>query len=459
MKKVRAIFDIGKTNKKCFLFDKDYQEIYKRYCQFEEIKDEDGHLSDDLSAIQKWIRDTLDELLESKKYEIEALNFSTYGASLVHLDADGNVLTPLYNYTKPFPESILKIFHEQYGDVLSIAVATASPASGMLNAGLQLFWLKKTQPILFEKIRWSLHFPQYLSYLFTGIPLSDFTSIGCHTSLWNYKKGDYHDWVYTEKIDQVLAPIVPATTSINTDYNGKRLKIGVGIHDSSAALLPYIRVDQNPFLLVSTGTWSISMNPYSEEVLTQEDLELDCLNYMRVDGKPVKAARLFLGKEYQEQVEKLTTFFKKEKGAHRSLIFEEAIYLEQKKKDQHHFHFDYIDLDRTQPSVTDYSVFNSFAEAFHQLMIEMIAIQVKAINYAIGKTEIRKIYIDGGFADNDIFVKLLSYHFKDLKIRTTQSPLGSALGAAMVITDEKIGKKFLKKNYALKKHKTLILNS
>ena len=92
-------------------------------------------------------------------------------------------------------------------------------------------------------------------------------------------------------------------------------------------------------------------------------------------------------------------------------------------------------------------------------MIEMIAIQVKAINYAIGKTEIRKIYIDGGFADNDIFVKLLSYHFKDLKIRTTQSPLGSALGAAMVITDEKIGKKFLKKNYALKKHKTLILNS
>ena len=42
MKKVTLIFDIGQTNKKCFLFDENYQEVYKRYQKFPEIKDKDG---------------------------------------------------------------------------------------------------------------------------------------------------------------------------------------------------------------------------------------------------------------------------------------------------------------------------------------------------------------------------------------------------------------------------------
>ena len=65
--------------------------------------------------------------------------------------------------------------------------------------------------------------------------------------------------------------------------------------------------------------------------------------------------------------------------------------------------------------------------------------------------------MDGGFADNETFIKLLSYHFQDYKIRTTKSPLGSALGAAMAISENKIDRKFLKKHYAMKKHSPLIL--
>ena len=115
---------------------------------------------------------------------------------------------------------------------------------------LQLYWLKNTKPEVFKKIRYSLHLPQYLSFVFTGIPLSEYTSIGCHTSLWDFEKRDYHDWVYAEKLDQILPPIVSTETSINMNYNGKRIKIGVGIHDSSAALLPYVRSLKKQFILI-----------------------------------------------------------------------------------------------------------------------------------------------------------------------------------------------------------------
>ena len=84
-------------------------------------------------------------------------------------------------------------------------------------------------------------------------------------------------------------------------------------------------------------------------------------------------------------------------------------------------------------------------------MWEMVQLQIIAINLAIGKTPISKIYVDGGFADNEVFVNLLKQAYPAIKLRTTQSPLGSALGAAMAIADESIKKNFLKKNYALTK--------
>jgi len=59
-------------------------------------------------------------------------------------------------------------------------------------------------------------------------------------------------------------------------------------------------------------------------------------------------------------------------------------------------------------------------------------LQIATVKMAIGKNSINKTYIDGGFTGNDIFVKLIAYHFKENKIRTTKPPLGSALGACMV---------------------------
>ncbi|MEM8900960.1 MAG: hypothetical protein AAGC85_22790, partial [Bacteroidota bacterium] len=61
MRKVGAIFDIGKTNKKFFLFDVNYQEVYGKIERFEEIEDEDGFHCDDLPAITKWMLETLEE--------------------------------------------------------------------------------------------------------------------------------------------------------------------------------------------------------------------------------------------------------------------------------------------------------------------------------------------------------------------------------------------------------------
>lgn len=452
------IFDIGKTNKKAFVFDKKYRELHKSYVQFEEKEDEDGFPCDDLPAIKAWIQQTLTSLLQDPNFDITAINFSTYGASLVHLDANGKVLTPLYNYLKPFPKEVLESFYATYGEPAQIARETASPRLEMLNSGLQLYWLKMTQPETFKAVRWSLHLPQYLSYLLTGVPLSEYTSIGCHTALWNFEKQAYHVWVQSEGLDPILAPLVPTDTSINCKINGKKVKVGIGIHDSSAALLPYLLAERNPFLLLSTGTWSIALNPFNQELLKETELAQDCLNFLRVDGKPVKAARLFLGREYKTQLRHLVEHYAPPPHAHRHIDFNPEMYQNISKNRKYLYRFEYLSTPWEQAVETLFSAMATFEEAFHQLMWELIQLQISQAKLAIGASSVDKIFIDGGFADNKVYVAMLAHHFTSAKIRTTASPLGSALGAAMVVNDKAVGKKFLKRNYALKKYKRQVVS-
>ncbi len=406
--KVSAIFDIGKTNKKFFLFDDSYNQVFKEYCRFEEIVDDDGYPCDDLPKIEKWMKDMFHHTLRDQRFEVKFLNFSTYGASLVHIDADYRPVTPLYNYLKPLPDKILNSFYKKYGDELTIARETASPPLGMLNAGLQLYWLKYVKPEIYDKIRWSLFLPQYLSLQFTGTPICEYTGLGCHTGLWDFKAKDYHHWVYAEGIDKKLPPIRNTGESSTKKIEDNIVKVGLGIHDSSSALLPYIKADQKPFILVSTGTWSIALNPFNEAVPTKEDLQNDCLSYLSVDGKPVRASRLFLGAEYQFQLKLLNHQFQKEYGYHREIVFDNEIYAKLKQDYQRFFKFKEIQAARDQPLETNIDHFSTFEEAYHQLLLELMELQVQSINRAIGDSKITRIYVDGGFADNSVYVKLLS---------------------------------------------------
>ncbi|AUS06343.1 FGGY-family carbohydrate kinase [Pseudotamlana carrageenivorans] len=455
-KKVTAVFDIGKTNKKFFLFDKDFKEVHKEYISFDEITDEDGHPTENLPALHDWLKGVFNRILKAKEFEVKAINFSTYGASLVHIDENGNPLTPLYNYTKPLPEHIVTSFFDTYGPREAFLKTTGCSDLSMLNSGLQLYWLKKEQPEVYKKIKYTLHLPQYLSYIFTGIPLSEYTSIGCHTALWDYAQKDYHSWVYSEGFNKILPPIVSTETSVNMNYNGKRIKIGVGIHDSSAALLPYVRSIKKKFVLVSTGTWSIVFNPFTEQAIASEVEGNEAINYMRINGKPVKATRLFLGNEYKLQVKKLDDAFGVADDYHRHVKFDYELYSKITDNFKHCFKWESID-DETMAEKTNME-FENYEHAYHQLMTELVLLQIKSIQKAIGTDAISRIYVDGGFSDNDVYIKLLAHEFRHMKLRTTDSSLGSALGAAIAISDAKLNSKFLKKNYALKKHVPFIVS-
>jgi sugar (pentulose or hexulose) kinase len=434
---VTAVFDIGKTNKKFFLFDPDLHEVYHTYRKFELIEDEEGFECDDLNAITGWIRLTIEELLGSSEYELTAFNFSTYGATLVHVDKQGQPVAPLYNYLKPYPQPLLDKYRKTYGDEKN-DLETASPGLGMLNSGLQLYWLKNAKPELFNRIHKSVHFPQYLSSLLTGRYVGEPTSVGCHTKLWDFRSNAYHQWLMQEGIIHVLPELVPTTHIEEVTIDGRSVRVGAGIHDSSSALASYQLRIKEPFLLLSTGTWSITLNAFTQEPLTLDELHRDCLNFLDIHGRPVKASRLFLGSELDHQLAVLELHFHKQHGYYRSVEFNPewsgAGFISRSGFSPLVMKNELLMKDVFgELPVRMLSDFVSFEEAYHHVMSHLVMLQVASIRLALGNSHVRRLLVDGGFIDNQVFIEMLRRQLPELDLEVSSSPLGSALGAAMVM--------------------------
>lgn len=420
---VIAIFDVGKTNKKLFLFDENYKIVFEKSARFIETTDEDGFPCENIESLRLSVFDSLSEIFRLKEFRIKAVNFSTYGASFVYLDEKGIPLCPLYNYLKPYPKDLSDQFYNQYGGEERFSMETASPVLGSLNSGLQLYRLKKEHPDIFDRVKYALHLPQYMSFLLTGKSYSDMTSIGCHTGLWNYETNRYHEWVQYEGITLKLTPIIPANKVFQSLFPGNNFKVGVGLHDSSAALIPYLVNFSEPFILISTGTWCISLNPFNQSSLTDDELKHDCLQYLQYQGKPVKASRLFSGSEHEKEVKRIAEHFNYDAIHFRNLAFDPVIntHLQSKFTQSRNF------------AGRDLSDFKSAPEAYHQLVRDLVSLQKASTSLILGDSPMKRIFVDGGFSNNSVFMHLLAASFTGMEVFAASMAQASAVGAALII--------------------------
>lgn len=438
MKKVIAVFDIGKTNKKLLLFDENLNMVFQHEQKFAEILDDEAFECDDIDLISSWIKTELVNLSTREEFKVVAVNFSTYGASLMFLDEKGNRLTPVYNYLKKVDPLLSEELFSKYGGVEEFCRITASPNLGLLlNSGIQMLWMQNEKPEVMEKVASILHFPQYLSYNLSGEVVSEPTSIGCHTFLWNFDENKYHEWVKDYGIN--LPEPINNDVVFDAQLGEAGLKVGTGIHDSSASLVPYLKGSKEEFVLVSTGTWCINMNPFNTEPLTTSQLKSDCLCFLSPEQRQVKSSRLFMGHFHEVWVDILADHFKVPFDTFRDLKFDGdkvevvrstfegfPVYFPN-GKDSFDVGLESLNLD----------VFENYEEAYTKLMIDLTVLCVDSIRLVIPKDDSTKnIFISGGFARNEIFVRLIARHFPAKKVFTSEIDNASAMGAALVVYNE-----------------------
>jgi sugar (pentulose or hexulose) kinase len=234
--------------------------------------------------------------------------------------------------------------------------------------------------------------------------------------LWDFRKNDYHDWVKSEGITEKFPPLARSGTYSESPADFTKTTLGHGLHDSSAALIPYLACFQEPFVLISTGTWCISLNPFNEEPLTAEELAQDCLCYLSYEGNPVKAARYFGGHEHEEAVKKMAREFGVAEDFYRQVQIPE-------------------DLE----------------SRYLTFMRQLIEKQVASTRLAIGNSPIQCLYVDGGFSKNETYMNLLAESFPKIEVFAAEVSQATALGAAMAIHSSWNKKPLSKNLISLKK--------
>jgi len=290
------ILDIGKTNAKLLLIS-EAGDVLARQAVVNEPVLGANYLELGVKALQAWLLRTIPLLPERER--IAHISISTHGAAFCAIDGERLVLPPM-DYEWDGYGVHRSAFH-RLADGFG---ATGSPELPLgLNAGLQLYWLQRTQPAAWQRIRHWLPYPQYWAWWLSGVAASEVSSLGCHTHLWSPRRQQPAPWTRRAGIADLFAPLKKAWEVLGPlkPELAARLQlpatceVHVGVHDSNACLARHLHAVPNG-TVVSTGTWCVIMAPgAAADSLTPDRDELVNVS---VEGQPVPTARFMGGREF-----------------------------------------------------------------------------------------------------------------------------------------------------------------
>jgi 1,6-anhydro-N-acetylmuramate kinase len=176
------------------------------------------------------------------------------------------------------------------------------------------------------------------------------------------------------------------------------------------------------------------MNPFNSSPLTVAELQKDCLCYISFQGHPVKASRLFAGYEHEQQVQRLAAHFHTSPAHAANVPFDPECVAGLRSLGE--LSGENEDITPVTASVfhrRELSDFGSFEEAYHQLMLDIMDQQIISTRLVLHDTDVRRIFVDGGFGRNQLYMHLLAEAFPGIEVFTASIPQATAMGAALAI--------------------------
>jgi L-fuculokinase len=291
-----AVFDVGKSNVRLSAVSDDSVALVTIE-RPNSVNGGDPYPHFDADELYAWLIDGLATL--ARDFEIHSVVPVTHGASAALVDDDGLVL-PIMDYEFRGVSEI----DSEYDAMARDFARTASPKlPAGLNLGRQLFWQQQRFPREFDRAT-ILPYPQYWAARLCGVRAWEPTSLGCHTDLWEPQRGEFSSFARTMGWDlrfsrraNAWTPLGPPLPEVAAATRlSRECKILTGIHDSNASYLAHRASREEPFCVVSTGTWIVVMAHGSPLDVLRE--ELDTLANVDAFGNAVATARFMGGREY-----------------------------------------------------------------------------------------------------------------------------------------------------------------
>jgi sugar (pentulose or hexulose) kinase len=449
-----AVIDIGMTNKKVAVYDDRLKQVDIRYRSFQP-QVVDGLEVHDLEAMEAWFIEQLAEL--AKGYPIKAVAVTTHGATTVCVGKDGKPALPCIYYTYEPGDDFHDRFYARFGAPEELQAKTGTPQlKALINPAKGIFFAQERYPEQFKNTVHLLQYPQYWGYRFTGKTGAEGTYMGCHGYLWDQTS---HSLSSVAR-DLGVAPLMPQKLNASWDILGtitaelaektglsKDVIVTMGIHDSNSSLLPHFaKKGETGFILNSTGTWCVCMNPVKEYGFAPEELGKVVFFNISAFGSPVKTAIFVGGQEFEIWSKALMGIHRREdlppydKARYLSILKEKRAFLlpeltpgsgqfpqsrARVVEDGREYPYTDISQGRQCPPC-----FKDYETGFALLRISLVMQSLTALERT-GLLPGIEVFTEGGFRKNEAYNTLVSSALKDNRVFLTDINEATALGAAM----------------------------
>ncbi|MCL2410190.1 MAG: FGGY family carbohydrate kinase [Treponema sp.] len=446
-----AVIDIGMTNKKVAVYDDSLKQLDAHYRVFEPLLVE-GLPCHDLNAMENWFIGELKHFAQI--FPIKALAVSAHGATFVCVGKDGKPALPCVYYTCEPGETFHQSFYEKFGSAEDIQARTGTPAfKAMINSAKGIFFAQEKFKEKFENVTAVLPYSAFWGFRFTGKMGIEASYMGNHTYLWDQIDNTLSTIAHNLGVASIISDkLNNSWDSLGTISDSFIQKTGLGedtivtmgIHDSNSALLPHFaKKGEKGFILNSTGTWCVIMNPVEKYGFAPEELGKVVFFNISAFGMPVKTAIFLGGLEFETWTKLL---FKKHNRSDYPIWNEELFrcVLKEKKlflmpeitqgsgqfpfsrarivEDGKNYFYD--DNMEFPPCFDDYE------KSFAILRLSMVMQTLVALE-RVGIEKGYEVYTEGGFRKDDCYSRLLASALADNKVFLTDIAEASALGAAM----------------------------
>lgn len=296
-----ALIDIGKTNAKLSVIDPRSGAEIRGSRRANAVVAGPFGRELDVRAIEQWLLEALRDA--PYKDRIRCIVPVAHGAAAVLLDRNHTIVA-----APDYEDACFEEVNDEYRKQRDEYACTYSPDLPLgLNLGRQLFYLQQTQPEQFARVAHVLLYPQFWAWRLSGVMASEVTSLGCHSDLWLpgemtfSKLAIARGWrdlfpprmFANDPVGRITAEIASSTGLDPT------CQVACGIHDSNASYLKFLiaRDREEPFTVVSSGTWTVVMANRVRLDGLREDR--DMLANVDAFGSPVATARFMGGREYE----------------------------------------------------------------------------------------------------------------------------------------------------------------
>ncbi|MDR2110907.1 MAG: carbohydrate kinase [Spirochaetaceae bacterium] len=454
-----AVIDIGMTNKKVAVYDDALKQVDARYRGFPP-KMAGGLETHDLEGMEAWFIEMISEM--ARKYPIGAIAVTTHGATFVCVGKDGKPSVPCVYYTYEPGDDFHRRFYEKFGAPEDLQARTGTPSfKAMINPAQGIFFALERFPREFKRTVSLLQYPQYWGYRFTGKTGVEGTYIGCHGYLWDQVEGR----LSSVARDLGVASLMPGELKNSWDILGtitgefaaktglsRDVIVTMGIHDSNSSLLPHFaKKGETGFVLNSTGTWCVIMNPVKQYGFAPEELGKVVFFNISAFRRPVKTAIFLGGMEFETWSKTLMGLHNRtelppyDRELYRTIVGERRAFLMPELtagsgqfprsrprvvEDGGDYHFADIARETLLDAPSIPPAFRTYEGGIALLRISLVMQTLTALERA-GLRPGAEVYTEGGFRKNEAYNAFLSAALPDNRVFLTDIAEASALGAAM----------------------------